>query len=1704
MESALAAFGAGESEMGRLMGRLDWGTTALGHPGSWPQSLRTALSICLQSRFPMFVWWGPELTVLYNDAYLPILGDKHPAALGRSGREVWAEIWPVVGPLADTVMRDGASTWSEDQKLVMERFGFIEETYFTFSYSPIRDESGGVGGVFCACTETTARVVGERRLKMLRRLSALSRQNSAAEACRAAAAQIGAHPEDIPFALIYLVEADGITARLAGISGLQDSLPIAPPLIDTALETEHPVARAVRGAGAITLTGINSTLGDVALVLPIATSGRDEVAGVLVAGVSRLRPLDADYRSFLSVVAGHVGTALTDARAYESERARAEALAEVDRAKTAFFSNVSHEFRTPLTLMLGPLEEALRQPVPAREHLEQAHRNSLRLLRLVNSLLDFSRIEARRAEALFEETDLPAFTAELASVFRSATERSGLSLTIDCPPLAEPAFVDREMWEKIVFNLLSNALKFTLTGGVTVRTTEYHGSNPLASFTGVGAETGAGVSDHWLVLSVSDTGVGIPPEEQARVFERFHRVRNQHARSHEGTGIGLALVREFARLHGGRVGLRSRVGEGAEFQVAIPLGARHLPTERLGSTHRTHSAETAARTYLEEADRWAPAANLVGAPGPAAVPALDLEGDIPAPAPRRNRTETLVLAEDNRDMRDYVRRLLETQGYRVLTAEDGASALELARKEHPSLILSDVMMPRMDGFELLAALRRDETLSATPILLLTARAGEEARIEGAAAGADDYLTKPFSSRELLARVETHLELARVRRASAAAIERERRRLYDLLMQAPAPMCVLRGPQHVFELANAHYLRLIGRSDAREVIGQGLREVLPEVAGQGYLEILDQVYRTGRPFHGNEMRLELLHQGGMREYYVNFVYQPTLDEANAVDGILVHAVDVSAQVTSRREVETLAHRLESERDRLRTSEARYRALVIASSDVVYRMNPDWSEMRRMEGKDLVEDTNEPSRGWLQKYIHPDDHGRVLSAVQAAVAGGRTFELEYRVIRRDGTPGWTFSRAVPVRTPEGEVTEWFGTATDITERKLAEEALQRLTVRSEQERRLYDTILSSTPDVVGVLDLNHRFSYANAALLAVWGRSLGDVIGRSWHELGYADWQATLHDREIEEVITTRRPVRGELPFESTQGVRIYDYIFVPVLGTRGEVEAVGVTGRDVTERKRKENTLHFLVDLHQETQSLTDPDEIMATTARLLGEHLHVDRCAYAEVENEETWVITGDYPRGVPSIVGRWPVAAFGEACALQMRKNEPFVLEDAETDPRVTAADRPAYTSTRIRAVICVPLHKGNIFSAGMAVHQATVRRWTEAEVELVQLVASRCWESLERAKVMRSLRESETRFRFLAESMPQKIFTCRPSGEANYVNPQWLEYTGAPPERMLGWEWQNLLHPEDLQPSMREWIHCVASGDPYQIEHRFRRHDGVFRWHLTRARAMRDANGVLLVWIGATTDIEDQKQAEETLERTVAERTAKLRETIGELESFSYSIAHDMRAPLRSLHGFSEVLLEEHAARLNEEGRGYLQRIATAAGRMDRLIQDVLNYSKIVRGESPLVAVPLDLLLRSIVETYPMFSPERADLVLRTPFPLVRGNEAMLTQVFSNLLGNAVKFVASGVRPRVEVWAERRGDRVRVFVRDNGIGIPADQQGRIFEIFQQAELGYGGTGIGLAIVKKAVERMGGEIGLTSARHAGSTFWVELHAAAPKEGRSA
>lgn len=1007
----------GGGEMGALMRSYDWTKTPFGSLEQWPQSLRSALSICLNSRFPIAIYWGPDCLLLYNDAWRPIVGNKHPWSLGCPGREVWPEIWNEIGPEFATVFTTGEGIFHSDELLAMHRFGYTEECFFDYTFNPIQGEGGVVDGILNVVSETTYRVLNDRRAQFLREVaSGTGTAKTVEEACTLMTTVLRSAPADIPFSLLYLIDPEGKQARLWGGTESTADSPVAPRVVDLESEDDPkgwPIARVARTACSEVVNDLGRRFGVLrgspcpepyqeAMILPIATTGQGKVCGVLIGVASPRRRLDDNYRDFFVQVAGQIATVIANARAYEEERRRAEQLAELDRAKTVFFSNVSHEFRTPLTLMLGPVEDALRetQDTQQRERLELVHRNALRLQKLVNTLLDFSRIEAGRIEAIYEPTDLARLTTELASVFRSAIERAGLRLVVDCPPLPEPVYVDREMWEKILLNLLSNAFKFTFVGEIAVVLRSYNGR---------------------IELEVRDTGTGIPTDELPHIFKRFHRVKGASGRSYEGSGIGLSLVQELVKLQGGMIEVSSEVDQGTCFTISIPTGYAHLPTERLQTSRTLNSTAIGAASYVEEAWRWLPEEERVGIWKPGSIESLLTRSSPPPfPNPSSLACARILIADDNADIRNYLKHLLNQQ-YEVEVVGDGVAAWAAIRQQKPDLLLSDVMMPKMDGFELLQSLRSNPTTQAIPIILLSARAGEESRIEGLEAGADDYLTKPFSARELLARVEACLKLAQLRQEAAqkeqalrVEVQAAKNSLEKVLTRIKDQFLAL-DCEWRYNYVNDRVTEVTGI--AREnLLGRCIWDIFPELAGtRFYTEVHRAVTEQ------TSVQFEYFYPLWNR-WFENHVHP----SADGVSIIVTEITDRKLAEAALQDSEELKRRiLENSKDCIK--------FLTLNSEIVY-ISPGGLSLLEIE-----DPTSILNSIWADLW-QGEDHENAKAAIAAATLGNTGQFQGYLPTAKD-TAKWWDSIITPVRDASGAIVHLVAISRDITEAKHIENQRQQ---------------------------------------------------------------------------------------------------------------------------------------------------------------------------------------------------------------------------------------------------------------------------------------------------------------------------------------------------------------------------------------------------------------------------------------------------------------------------------------------------------------------------------------------------------------------------------------------------------------------------------------------------------------------------------------
>ena len=926
-----------ESSLDRLLHAADWTATPLGAADSWSPALQAVTRLVLANRFPMLLWWGPAFTQLYNDAYRPILATKHPEALGQPARECWADIWHVIGPLIEIPMHGGPATWVEDLELEIDRHGYVEETHFTVAYSPVPDPSvvGGIGGVLATVHEISDKVIAERRIEALRDLARAPIADTAQEACAIAGRTLAGHTKDIPFALLYLLDSSGQRACLAGSAGVEPGAEIAPSVIELdQKETGWPLASAIGGESwpvdrlperfPAVPKGPWRDSPTAAVVVPIQSEKQERPLGWVIGGVSARRRLDDGYRVFFELIAAQLATAIGNARAREEAQHRADVLAAIDRAKTLFFSNVSHEFRTPLTLMLGPLEDALGSPGRrlTDQNLEATHRNALRLLRLVNALLDFSRIESGLLEAWFEPVELAPLTTELAGVFRPAIERAGLRYEVECEDLGEPVFLDRDKWEKIVLNLLSNAFKFTLKGSIrlTLR------------------QAGGGIE-----LAVSDTGTGIATHELPRLFERFHRIEGAEARSYEGSGIGLALVRELVRMHGAEIRVDSTLGKGTSITITLQRGKGHLPPHQVGLAGSRAPGASEAAAFVEEALQWLPSPR---------------EDSLVTPTVSQRTMAAggrLLIVDDSRDMRQFLERSLRDT-WEVETAGDGEEALVALSSGQFDVVLTDVMMPRLDGFGLLKAIRASPALSSLSVVMLSASAEESVRIEGLDAGADDYLVKPFPPRELRARLHTQLEHSRARRHRVA----ERDRLHELLSKIPALVSFLSGPDLVFQFAHPGTVRRLG---GRPLLGKPLLEAVPEYRDEAYPGILRGVLATGESFSATEMT------DPFEQRYWNVVYQPVRSPSGEVDGVMTFDLDVTDQVLTRQKLEHQSAVLEEALGRASEADQRKNEfLATVAHELRTPLVPVMNSLEILKRDDADRTMQDRARAMIERQVH----------------------------------------------------------------------------------------------------------------------------------------------------------------------------------------------------------------------------------------------------------------------------------------------------------------------------------------------------------------------------------------------------------------------------------------------------------------------------------------------------------------------------------------------------------------------------------------------------------------------------------------------------------------------------------------------------------------------------------------------------------------
>jgi PAS domain S-box-containing protein len=522
---------------------------------------------------------------------------------------------------------------------------------------------------------------------------------------------------------------------------------------------------------------------------------------------------------------------------------------------------------------------------------------------------------------------------------------------------------------------------------------------------------------------------------------------------------------------------------------------------------------------------------------------------------------------------------------------------------------------------------------------------------------------------------------------------------------------------------------------------------------------------------------------------------------------------------------------------------------------------------------------------------------------------------------------------------------------------------------------------------------------------------------------------------------------------------------------------------------------FLLQLSDALRPLADPVEIQGEAARLLGEYLGVNRVSYADIVGEDC-IIRRGYVNGVAPLEGLFPVKSFGQALMATYQHGEAVAVADVAADPMLTAAERAAFQAAEIAAYLVVMLVKAGRWVAAFGADCTAPRAWTPAEVELVREVGERTWAAVERARVESALRDSEERFRTLADNMPQFAWMADAKGWIFWYNRRWYDYTGTTLEQMRGWGWKKVHHPDHVDRVVKRIQHSWDTGAIWEDTFPLRGKDGEYRWFLSRAIPIRDAEGRVLRWFGTNTDVTEQRAAEEALKE--ADRRK---------DEFLATLAHELRNPLAPIRNSLHIL--RLAGTDNIAAQRVHEMMERQVNLMVRLVDDLMEVSRISRGKFELrkEQVELAAVVRSAVETSkPLIEAARHQLAISLPAePLIlEADPVRLAQVLANLLNNAAKYTDEDG----QIWltARRDGTSVVVSVRDNGMGIPAEMLQKVFDLFTQVDRDYsrsqGGLGIGLTLVRSLVGQHGGSIEVKSdGPGQGSEFVVRLPLAAERPG---
>ena len=798
---------------------------------------------------------------------------------------------------------------------------------------------------------------------------------------------------------------------------------------------------------------------------------------------------------------------------------------------------------------------------------------------------------------------------------------------------------------------------------------------------------------------------------------------------------------------------------------------------------------------------------------------------------------------------------------------------------------------------------------------------------------------------------------------------------------------------------------------------------------------------------------------------------------------------------------LSNTTSSHEPRIAAMDARFMALVTATSDVIYSVSADWQEMRELDGRGFLKDSHAPSKDWKSNYIHPEDVQKVQAAIDDAISHKKIYELEHRVLRADATPGWTFSRAVPILDNDGEIIEWFGTASDITERRRIEDELKEAQSQSDQQKRVYETITSNTPDLMYVFDLDYRFTYANIALLNMWGKTWDEAIGKSLLENGYEPWHALMHEREIDQIRKEKKPVRGEVAFpHATLGRRIYDYILTPVLNQDGEVEAVAGTTRDITELKQWENSLAKSADELQainEEMSATN-EEIAATNEELAAsnEELIATNEELALV-NHQLVLAQDKIEEGQVAFrlavnaanFGTWFIHSVTREFVTDARlkelfgyyPEEPLSIEQALAQ---ITEDYRGYVATKLENAI---YNNGDydVTYSVIGLHDNRLR-WLRAIGNLktdssgaFAAFTGLVMDITDQQQAAAEIKRAEENLRIAIDAAGLGTFRINAEDRIFIASPKLKQFFGYHQDEDFSYE----AAIKQIDPDYRQEVTAMveatfANGSRFDIEYPIIGHnDGKIRW-VRGLGEMQQAEGKDF-FTGILHEITEKKIDE-----------IRKNDFIG-------MVSHELKTPLTSMKGYIQLLMMKLKKQEDDFVIGALEKANNQVGKMTNMINGFLNISRLESGKIHIDRQVFDLsiLVKEAEDEYLATIQTHNIIFAPVEITFVDADRDKIGQVIHNLISNAVKYSVQG--STIEVACVTINGVAQISVKDQGMGIKPNDLDKIFDRYYRVEAGHmhsiSGFGIGLYLCAEITHRHQGEIWAESEFGKGSTFIFTL-----------